>query len=79
MLWKELKAPASWCPAKSMKTTRSDPAIDTITCCFNESSYSVYPEEYKFVPVLCIPDMLETPMVNSDDNQHRNRLDDMRK
>lgn len=79
MLWKELKALASWCSAKNMKTTRSDSTIDTIPCCFNESSYSVYPEEYKFVPVLSIPDMLETPMVNNDDNQHRNRMDDMKK
>ena len=70
MQQKKIKAPACRRPAKRRKTTQSKIATDS----FNETSYSVYPEADKLLPVVSIPDVLKTLLVNNDDNHNCNHM-----
>ena len=75
MQQKKIKAPACRRPAKRRKTTQSKIATDS----FNETSYSVYPEADKLLPVVSIPDVLKTLLVNNDDNHNCNHTNDIKR
>ncbi|CAH8539246.1 unnamed protein product [Schistosoma margrebowiei] len=75
----KMKTPASRRSAKRRKTTQFNTTTDTTSNSFNETSHSVHPEADKRLPVVSIPDMLKTLMVNSDDNRNCNHMDAIKK
>ncbi|VDP18997.1 unnamed protein product [Schistosoma margrebowiei] len=74
-----MKTPASKSPVKRRKTRHPNTTTDAISDSFNETSHSVHLEADKLLPIVSIPDMLKTLMVNSDDNRNCNHMDATKK